>query len=137
MFLMRHNFHRFPNESLEQFSSVLLRDAPHKYAGCTSVVELFTSNYNIPPATPSDALGLSSIFWKFITEQVVEVRSGPLRVDHEDLCFHRLCGWLYWLFADGQLMELLNEDIDRDRGSLGTHLCQLVGLVVVVPEHMR
>src|SRR6266540_6542630 len=121
---------------LEQFSSVFLRYAPHKYTGCTSVVELFTSNYDIPLAAPSDALGLSPIFWKFITEQVVEVQSGPIRVDHEDLCFNQLIGWFNWLFDDGRLIELLNKNTGRDRGSLGTHLCQLVSLVVVVPEYM-
>src|SRR6266540_4295652 len=108
---------------LEQCSFVFLRYAPHKYTGCTSVVELFTSNYNIPPAMPSDALSLSPIFWKFITEQVVEVRSGPIGVDHEDLCFSRLVGWFNWIFADGQLMELLNKNTGRDQGPLGTHLC--------------
>src|SRR6266542_1738661 len=104
---------------LEQFSSVLFRDIPHKYARCTSVVELFTSNYNISPATPSDSLGLSPIFLKFIAEQVVEVRSCPVRVDRKDLCFDRLVDRFRSLLADGQLVELLNEDSGRDRGSLG------------------
>src|SRR6266540_684853 len=98
---------------LEQFSSVLLRDTPHKYAGCTSVVEFFTSNYHISPAAPSDSLGLSPIFWKFIAEQVVEVRSCPVRVDGEDLYFDRLGGLFSYLLADGQLVELLNEDTGR------------------------
>src|SRR6266542_361134 len=87
----------------EQFSSVLLRYASHEYVRCTSMVELFTSNYDISPATPSDALSLSPIFWKFIMEQVVEVRSCPNRVDHEDLCFDRLGGWFSYLLADGRL----------------------------------
>src|SRR6266508_4448424 len=121
---------------LEQFSSVLLRDAPHKYAGCTSVVELFTSNYNISPAAPSSLLGLSPIFWKFIVEQVVKVRSCPVRVDRKDLCFGRLVDRFGSLFADGRLVELLNEDTDRNRGPLGTHLRQLVSLVIVVPEYV-
>src|SRR5438132_2094211 len=121
---------------LEQFSSVLLRDAPHKYAGCTSVVELFTSNYHISPAAPSDSLGLSLIFWKFIAEQVVEVRSCPVRVDGEDLCFDRLVDRFSSLLADGRLVELLNEDAGRNRGPLGTHLRQLVSLIVVVPEYV-
>src|SRR5438876_577880 len=121
---------------LEQFSSVLLRDAPHKYAGCTVVVELFTSNYNIFSAAPSDSLGLSPIFWKFIAEQVVEVRSYPVRVDRKYLCFGRLVDRFSSLLADGQLVELLNEDTGRNRGLLGTHLHQLIDLVVVVPEHM-
>src|SRR5438132_11235374 len=89
---------------LEQFSSVLLRDAPHKYAGCTSVVELFTSNYNISSATPSDSLGLSLIFWKFVAEQVVEVGSCPVRVDHKDLCFSWLVDGFSSLRADGRLV---------------------------------
>ena len=99
---------------LEQFLSIHLGDAPHKYARCASVVELFTSNYNISPATPNDALSLSPIFWKFITEQVVEVQSCSIRVDHEDLCFDWLEGWFSCLLADGRLVELLNEDTDQN-----------------------
>src|SRR5438132_1457511 len=121
---------------LEQFSSVFLRDASHKYAGCTSVVELFTSNYHISPAAPSDSLGLSPIFWKFIAEQVVEARSCPVRVDGEDLYFDRLVDRFSSLLADGRLVELLNEDTGRNRGPLGAHLCQLISLIVVVPEYM-
>src|SRR5207237_600327 len=121
---------------LEQFSSVLLRDASHKYAGCTSVVELFSSNYHVSPATPSDSLGLSPIIWRFIVEQVVEVRSCPVRVDDEDVCFDRLVGGFSGLLADGRLVELLNEDTGRDRGPLGTHLHQLVSFIVVIPEHV-
>src|SRR5438105_12508359 len=121
---------------LEQFSSVLLRDASHKYAGCTSVVKLFSSNYHVSPTAPSDSLCLSPIFWEFIVEQVVEVRSCPVRVNGEDLCFDRLVDRFSSLLADGRLVELLNEDTGRDRGPLGTHLRQLVSLVVVVPEYM-
>src|SRR6266542_3340793 len=121
---------------LEQFSSVLLRDASHKYAGCASVVKLFSSNYHVSPAAPSDSLGLSPIFWKFIVEQVVEVRSCPVRVNGEDLCFDRLGGWFSCLLTDGRLVELLNEDTGRDRGPLGTHLHQLVSLIVVIPEYV-
>src|SRR5438034_3624045 len=121
---------------LEQFSSVLLRDASHKYAGCTSMVKLFSSNYHVSPAAPSDSLGLSPIFRKFIVEQVVEVRSCPVRVDGEDLCFDWLVDGFSSLLADGRLVELLNENSGRDRGSLGTHFCQLVSLIVVVPEYM-
>src|SRR5436190_16696499 len=121
---------------LEQFSSVLLRDASHKYAGCTSVVKLFSSNYHVSPAAPSDSFGLSPIFWKFIAEQVVEVRSCPDRVNGEDLCFDQLVDRFSSLLADGRLVELLNEDTGRDRGPLGTHLRQLASLVVVVPEYM-
>src|SRR5438105_9287432 len=121
---------------LEQFSSVLLRDASHKYAGCTSAVELFSSNYHVSPAAPSDSLGLSPIVWKFVVEQVVEVRSCPVRVDDEDLCFDRLVGGLSGLLADGRMVELLNEDTGRDRGPLGTHLRQLVSFIVVVPVHV-
>src|SRR6266540_5830461 len=122
---------------LEQFSSVVLRDASHKYAGCTSAVKLFSSNYHVSPAAPSDSLGLSPIFWKFIVEQVVEVQSCPVRIDGEDLCFDRLVDRFSSLLADGRLVELLNENAGRDRGSPGTHLRQLVSLVVVVPEYMR
>ena len=86
------------------------------------MVELFTSNYDISSAAPSDALSLSPIFWKFITEQVVEVRSCPIRVDREDLCFDWLGGWFSCLVADGRLVELLNENAGRNRGPLGTHL---------------
>src|SRR5438128_4311929 len=121
---------------LEQFSSVLLRDASHKYAGCTSAVKLFSSNYRVSPAAPSDSLGLSPIFWEFIVEQVVEVRSCPIRVDGEDLCFDRLVDGFSSLLADGRLVELLNENIGRDRGPLGTHLRLLVSLVVIVPDDM-
>src|SRR6266540_4130607 len=106
---------------LEQFSSVLLRDASHKYAGCASVVKLFSSNYHVSPAAPSDSLGLSLIFWKFITEQVVEVRSCPVRVNGEDLCFDQLVDRFSSLHADGQRVELLNKDTGRDQGPLGTH----------------
>src|SRR6266540_4376895 len=122
---------------LEQFSSVLLKDASHKYAGCTSVVKLFSSNYHVSLTALSDSLGLSLIFWEFVAEQVVEVRSCPVRVDGEDLCFDRLVDGFNSLLADGRLVELLNENTGRDRGSLGTHLRQLVSLVVVVPEYMR
>src|SRR6266498_1310173 len=122
---------------LEQFSSVLLRDASHKNAGCTSVVKLFSSNYHVSLVAPRDSLGLNPIFWKFIVEQVVEVRSCPVRIHGEDLCFDRLVDRFSSLLADGRLVELLNENTGRDRGPLGTHLRQLVSLVVVVPEHMR
>src|SRR5438128_8323 len=120
---------------LEQFSSVLLGDASHKYAGCTSVVRLFSSNYHVSPAAPSDSLSLSPIFWKFIVEQVVEVQSCPVRVNGEDLCFDRLVDGFSSFLTDGRLVELLNEDTGRDRGPLGTHLRQLVSLIVVVPEY--
>src|SRR6266508_507441 len=103
---------------LEQFSSVLLRDASHKYAGCTSVVKLFSSDYHVSPAAPSNSLGFSPIFWKFIAKQVVEVRSCPVRVHGEDLYFDRLGGWFSCLFTDGRLVELLNEDTGQNRGPL-------------------
>src|SRR6266498_3518499 len=106
---------------LEQFSSILLRDASHKYARCTSAVELFSSNYHVSPAAPSDSLGLSPIFRKFVVEQVVEVRSCPVRVDGEDLCFDRPVDGFSSLLADGRLVELLNENTGWDWGSLGTH----------------
>src|SRR6266508_509128 len=121
---------------LEQFSSILLRDASHKYAGCTSVVKLFSSNYHVSPAAPNDSLGLSPIFWEFVVEQVVEVRACPVRVNGEDFCFDRLVGGFSGLLADGWLVELLNEDAGRDRGPLGAHLRQLVSLAVIVPEYM-
>src|SRR5438105_11330959 len=92
---------------LEQFSSVLLRDASHKYAGCTSAVELFSSNYHVSPAAPSDSLGLSPIFRKFIVEQVTEVRSCPVRVVGEDLCFDWLVDRFSSLLADGRLIDRL------------------------------
>src|SRR5436190_3705443 len=117
---------------LEQFPSVLLGDASHKYVGCTSAVKLFSSSYHVSSAAPSDSLGLSPIFWKFIVEQVVEVRSCPVRVDGEDLCFDRLVDGFSSLLADGRLVELLNKNTGWDRGSLGNHLRQLVSLVVVV-----
>src|SRR5438105_1594394 len=121
---------------LEQFLSVLLRDASHKYAGCSSAVKLFSSNYHVSPAAPSDSLSLSPIFWKFVVEQVVEVRSCPVRVNGEDLCFDRLVDRFSSLLADGRLVELLNEDTGQDRGPLGTHLRQLVSLIVVVLEYV-
>src|SRR6266540_1114382 len=121
---------------LEQFSSVLLRDASHKYAGCSSVVKLFSSNYHVSPAAPSDSLGFSPIFWEFVVEQVVEVRSCPVRIDGEDLCFDRPVDRFSSLLADGRLVELLNENTGWDRDLLGTHFRQLIGLVVVVPEYM-
>src|SRR5438105_7353906 len=94
----------------------------------------FSSNYHVSPAVPSDSLGLSLIFWKFIVEQVVEVRSCPVRVDGEDLCFDWLVDGFSSLLTDGRLVELLNENTGRDRGLLGTHLRQLVSLVVVILE---
>src|SRR5438132_13695764 len=106
---------------LEQFSSVLLRDASHKYAGCTSAVELFSSNYHVSSAAPSDSLGLNPIFRKFIVEQVVEVRSCPVSVYGEDLHFDQLVDGFSSLLADGRLVELLNENSGWDRGLLGTH----------------
>src|SRR6266498_3208461 len=121
---------------LEQFSFILLGDASHKYAGCTSVVKLFSSNYHVSPAAPSDSLGLSPIFWKFIAEQVVEVQSCPVRVDGEDLYFDRLVDRFCSLLADGQLVELLNEDTGWNRGPLGSHLRQLISLIVVDPEYV-
>src|SRR5436853_7057514 len=121
---------------LKQFSSVLLRDASHKYVRCTFVVKLFSSNYHVSSAASSDSLGLSPIFWKFIAEQVVEVRSCPVRVDRKDLCFGWLVDRFSSLLADGWLVELLNEDTGRNRGPLGTHLRQLVSLVVIVSEYM-
>src|SRR6266542_1905967 len=96
---------------LEQFSSVLLRDASHKYARCTSVVKLFSSNYHISPAAPSDSLGLSPIIWKFIAEQVIEVRNCPVRVDGEDHCFDRLVDRFSSLLADGRLVELVKNSL--------------------------
>src|SRR6266540_3936605 len=120
----------------EQFSSVLLGDASHKNAGRSFAIEFISSNYHISPAAPSDSFGLSPIFWEFIMEQVVEVRSCPVRVDGEDLCFDRLVDGFSSLLADGQLVELLNEDTGLDQGPLGTHLRQLISLVVVVPEYM-
>src|SRR6266540_325424 len=122
---------------LEQFSSALFGDAPHENAGSTSAVELFSSNYHVSPAALSDSLSLSPIFWKFIVEQVVEVRGCLVRVDGEDLCFDRLVDRFSSLLTDGRLVELLNENTGWDRSPLGTHLRQLVSLVVVVPEHMR
>src|SRR6266511_91019 len=121
---------------LEQFLFAILRDASHKYAGCTSVVKLFSSNYHVSPAAPSDSFGLSPIFWKFITEQVVEVRSCPVRGNSEDLFFDRLVDRFSSLLADSRLVELLNEDTGRDRGPLGTHFRQLVSLIVVIPEYL-
>src|SRR5438132_10167849 len=121
---------------LEQLLSVLLGYASHKYAGCSSVVKLFSSNYHVSPAAPSDSLGLSPIFWEFVVEQVVEVRSCPVRVNGEDFCFDRLVDRFSSLLADGWLVELLNEDTGRDRGPLGTHLRQLVSLIIVVSEYM-
>src|SRR6266511_230476 len=121
---------------LEQFWSVLLRDASHKYVRCTSVVKLFSSNYHVSPAAPSDSLGLSPIFWKFIVEQVVEVWSCLVRVDGEDLCFDRLVDGFSSLLADGRLVELLNKNTGRGQGPLGTHLRQLISLVVVITEYM-
>src|SRR6266540_891821 len=121
---------------LEQFSSIFFGDASHENAGSTSAVELFSFNYHVSPAAPSDSLRLSPIFWKFVVEQVVKVRSCPVRIDGEDLCFDRLVDRFSSLLADGRLIELLNENAGRDRGPLGTHLRQLVSLVVVVPEYM-
>ena len=69
-------------------------------------------------------------------QQVVEIRSSPLGVDHKDLFCGWLVGWLCRLFADGRLMELLNKDTQRGRSPSGSHLCQLIGLIVIVAEHV-
>src|SRR5438105_8101846 len=121
----------------EQSPSVLLGDASHEHAGRSFAIEFFSSDYYISPTTPSDSFGLSPIFWEFVMEQVAEVRSCPIGVDDEDLCFDRLVGRFGGFLADGRLVELLNENTGRDRGSPGTHLRQLVSFVVVVPEYMR
>src|SRR5438876_3553522 len=121
----------------EQSPSVLLRDASHENAGRSFAIEFFSFDYHISPTAPSDSFGLSPIFWEFVMEQVVEVRSCPIRVDGEDLCFDRLVGRFSGFLADGWLVELLNENTGRDRGSPGTHLRQLVSFVVVIPEYMR
>src|SRR5207244_12052638 len=103
----------------EQSSSVLLGDASHENAGRSFAVELFSSDYHISPTAPSDSFGLSPIFWKFIVEQVAEVRSCPVRVDGEDLCFNRLVDRFSSLLADGWLVELLNDNTGRDSRLLG------------------
>src|SRR5881394_2674048 len=121
----------------EQSPSVLRGDASHEDAGRSFAIEFFSSDYYISPTTPSDSFGLSPIIWEFVMEQLAEVRSCPIRVDGEDLCFDRLVGRFSGFLADGRLVELLNENTGRDRGSPGTHLRQLVSLVVVVPEYMR
>src|SRR6266540_6773099 len=117
----------------EQSPSVLLGDASHENAGCSFAIEFFSSDYHISLAAPSNSFGLSPIFWEFVVEQVAEVRSCPIGVDGEDLCFDRLVDRLNDFLADRRLVELLNEDTGWDRGSPGTHLRQLVRLVVVVP----
>src|SRR5436190_1558160 len=114
---------------LEQFSFVLFGDASHKNAGCTSAVNLFFSNYHVSPAAPSDSLSLSPIFWKFVVEQVVGVRSCPVKIDGEDLCFDRLVDRFSSLLTDGRLVDVLNKNIGWDRGPLGTHLRQLVSFI--------
>src|SRR6266508_2460824 len=101
----------------EQSPSVLLGDASHENAGRSFAIEFFSSDYHISPATPIDSFGLSPIFWEFVVEQVAEVRSCPIRVDGEDLCFDRLVDRLSGFLVDGRLVELLNENTDRDRGS--------------------
>src|SRR6266498_4025418 len=94
----------------EQSPSVLLGDASHQNAGRSFAIELFSSDYHISPAAPSDSFGLSPIFGEFIVEQVAEVRRCPTRVDGEDLCFDRLVGGFNDFLADRRLVELLNED---------------------------
>src|SRR5437762_14374360 len=118
----------------EQSLSVLLGDASHENAGRSFAIEFFSSDYYISPTAPSDSFGLSPIFWEFVMEQVAEVWSCPIGVNGEDLCFDRLAGRFSGFLADGRLVELLNENIGRDRGSTGTHLRQLVSFVVVIPD---
>src|SRR5438105_2504572 len=105
----------------EKSSSVLLGDASHENAGRSLAIEFISSDYHISPAAPSDSFGLSPIFWEFVVEQVAEVRSCPIRVDGEDLCFDRLVDRFSGFLADGRPVELLNENTGRDRGPLGTH----------------
>src|SRR6266542_6549117 len=121
----------------EQSPSILLGDASHENAGRSFAIEFFSFDYYISPTAPSDSFGLSPIFWEFVMEQVAEVRSCPIGVGGEDLCFDRLVGRFSGFLADGRLVELLNENAGRDWGSPGTHLRQLISLVVVVPEYMR
>src|SRR6266498_2764613 len=122
----------------EQSPSVLLGDASHENAGRSFAIEFFSPDYRISTTAPSDSFGLGPIFWKFVVEQVAEVRSCPIGVDGEDLRFGwEFVGGLGGSLADGRLIELLNEETGRDRGSPGTHLRQLVSLIVVVPEYMR
>ena len=121
----------------EQSPSVLLGDASHENAGRSFAIEFFSPDYRISTTAPSDSFGLGPIFWEFVMEQVAEVRSCPIGVDGEDLCFDRLVGRFSGFLADGRLVELLNENTGRDRGSPGTHLRQLVSFVVVIPEYMR
>src|SRR6266508_2867743 len=121
----------------EQTPSVLLGDASHENAGRSFAIKFFSSDYHISPTAPSDSFGLNPIFWEFVTEQVAEVRSCPIGVDGEDICVGRVGNGFSCFLADGRLVELLNENTDRDRGLPGTHLRQLVSFVVVVPEYMR
>jgi len=121
----------------EQSPSVLLGDASHENVGRSFAIEFFSSDYHISPTASSDSFGLSPIFWEFIMEQVAEVRGCPIGVDGEDLRFGwEFVGGLGGFLADGRLIELLNEETGRDRGSPGTHLRQLVSFIVVVPEYM-
>src|SRR5438105_12593879 len=108
----------------EQSPSVLLGDASHENTGRSFAIEFLSCDYHISPTAPSDSFGLSPIFWEFVMEQVAEVRSCPIGVDGEDLCFDRLVGRFSGFLADARLVELLNEDTGRDRGSHGTLLRQ-------------
>src|SRR6266540_3355450 len=63
---------------LEQFSSFFFRYASHEHTRGASVIQLFTSNYHVSLATSGDVLSFGSIFWEFITQQIVEIQSSPL-----------------------------------------------------------
>src|SRR5437762_12721940 len=97
----------------EQSPSVLLGDASHENAGRSFAIEFFSSDYHISPTAPSDSFGRSPIIWESVMEQVTEVRSCPIRVDGDDLCFDRLVGRFSGFLTDGRLVELLNENTGR------------------------
>src|SRR5436853_44114 len=94
----------------EQPPSVFLGDAFHEDAERSFAIEFFFSDYHVSPAAPSDSFGLSPIFGEFIVEQVAEVRSCPIKVDGEDLCFDRLVDGFNDFLADRRLVEL-NESL--------------------------
>src|SRR5438876_593527 len=97
----------------EQSPSVLLGDASHENAGRSFAIEFFSPDYHISTTAPGDSFGLGPIFWKFVVEQVAEVRSYPIGVDGEDLRFDRLVGGFGGFLSDGRLIELLNEETGR------------------------
>lgn len=52
------------------------------------MIQLFASDHDVPLDSPCDLLGFGAVFWKFVVQEVVEIRGVQLEADREDLCFY-------------------------------------------------